>query len=448
MKREVEAQLIEMMSSSRDNSVIIIEGARQVGKSYVVNRVLESRKETVMAFDLEKSLALRRQIDDTEDFEDFKFLMEDQYGLKKNSILFFDEAQESRQLPKYVKSFKEDFSDIRVILTGSSMNRFFPKDVRIPVGRFRSLCIFGFSFTEFIEYIHSEDLADFIRSTPDKIPMSRHDLFLKLYDEYMKVGGYPEAVIAYAENERWTNVIDEIMASLEEDFERKEEYQPQLFRDAINAISNHIGSPSKYTHFNTTKYYAKNIISALRKWHIALEVEQYPINPDKGGDFLPKRYLHDIGVVNRRRSLALPGISLLQTLDPLLRTPLGGLFENSLLIQLLAGESASHSITTWKKGKQTDIEVDFVYDFPKLGITVPIECKAALKVKKKHYKNILHYLELTHQKYGILVSAAPFEILKNDSKTIINLPIYLVSKYNIEKYISALQSKSYTSNGL
>lgn len=439
MKREMETRLIEMLSRTGDNSVIIIEGARQVGKSYAVNRVLESRGETVLSFDLEKSLVLRRQIDATEDFEDFKMLMRDQYGLKENSILFFDEAQESKQLPKYVKSFKEDFPGIRVILTGSSMNRFFPRDVRIPVGRFRSLCVFGFSFTEFVEYVRGEELADYIRSSPEKVSKSRHDLYIRLYDDYMKVGGYPEAVIAYAENGRWMNVIDEIMASLEEDFERKEEYQPQIFSDAVVAISNHIGSPSKYTHFNTTKYFAKSIITALRKWHIALEVQQRPINPDKGGDFLPKRYLHDIGVVNRRRSLPVPGISLLSTLDPLLRTPLGGVFENSLLIQLLAGESAAQSIATWKMGNKNDIEVDFVYDSQKLGMMVPIECKAALRVKKKHYKNILHYLELTHQKYGILVSAAPFEIMKNDSKTVINLPIYLASKHSIEKYISDLE---------
>lgn len=436
MKREMETRLVDMLSRTGDNSVIIVEGARQVGKTYAVNRVLESRNETVLSFDLEKSLVLRRQIDDTEDFEDFKMLMRDQYGLKEKSILFFDEAQESKRLSKYVKSFKEDFPGIRVILTGSSMNRFFSKDVRIPVGRFRSLCVFGFSFTEFVEYIRGEELADYIRSSPEKVPKSRHDLFIGLYDDYMKVGGYPEAVIAYAENGRWMNVIDEIMASLEEDFERKEEYQPQIFRDAVVAISNHIGSPSKYTHFNTTKYYAKSIITALRKWHIALEVKQRPINPDKGGVFLPKRYLHDIGVVNRRRSLPVPGISLLSTLDPLLRTPIGGLFENSLLIQLLAGESGAHSITTWKMGNKNDIEVDFVYDSQKLGMMVPIECKATLRVKKKHYKNILRYLELTHQKYGILVSAAPFEILKNDSKTVINLPIYLASKHSIEKYIS------------
>ncbi len=438
MKREAETRLRNLIKNS-NGSVIIVEGARQVGKSYFVNDVLRGLDKPFLAFDLEKFPILRRQIDKTEDFTDFRYLMEDQYGLKRDSILFIDEAQESRQLAKYVKSFKEDLPDIQVILTGSSMNRFFSKDVRIPVGRFRSICLFGFNFSEFVEYIRGEKLADYLRSSPADVPASRHSLFLGLYDEYMKIGGYPEAVIAHAEKGDSFVVIDEIMASLEEDFERKEEYQPQLFRDTINAIANHIGSPSKYTHFNTTKYHAKNIISALRKWHIALEVEPKSINPDKGGAFLPKRYLHDIGVVNRRRSSAVPSISILETLDPLLRTPLGGLFENSLLIQLLSGESAFHRVGTWKKGTQTDIEVDFVYDLPEIGISVPIECKAALQVKKKHYRNLVHYLEITNQTYGILVSAAPYQVITAGLKTIINIPIYLVSKQNIIIYIQAVK---------
>jgi hypothetical protein len=228
------------------------------------------------------------------------------------------------------------------------------------------------------------------------------------------------------------------MASLQEDFERKETGRPELFREMVQGVANHLGSGSKYTHFNTTKYFAKQLICALKKWHIILEVEQRGVNPDKGGGLLPKRYLHDLGVANRLRSFPAPEISIMETLDPLLRTPLGALFENSLMIQLLNGESAFHTITTWKKGGKVDIEVDFIYDLPSRNCRVPIECKAALLVKKKHYKNIIHYLKLTQQHVGVLISAAPFKIIKNETYTIINIPIYLATKQNIAFYVDAL----------
>ena len=161
---------------------------------------------------------------------------------------------------------------------------------------------------------------------------------LKIYDHYLQVGGYPEAVKAFKDGLSYSEIIDEIMGSLAEDFERKEEYQPALFNNVINAISNYIGSPSKLTHIDSSKYHANLIIKAMKEWHIILEVQQNSLDPFKS-KFLPKRYLHDTGVINRSRTLTVPPVSLLNTIDPVLRTPLGGLFENVVLINLLEGTS-------------------------------------------------------------------------------------------------------------
>jgi len=434
MKREIEEKLQTMLADKSYNNVIIVEGARQVGKSYLVNHVLQSQPLPYFAYDLEKEKKLRRQIDETEDFPDFQALMYDQYGLTNGSILFFDEAQESKNLANYVKSFKEDWPEIRVILTGSSMNRFFSHDTRIPVGRTRSITGFSFSFSEFVQYIKGSDLADFLRSAPEKVPVSRHQLLLDLFDRYMKVGGYPEAVIAYKNEKSYFDIIDEVMAGLEEDFKRKEEYEPELFRNIVQGVANNIGSPSKFTHFDTTKYRARKVIEAMKGWHIVLEVEHYSFDPQRS-NFLPKRYLHDIGVVNRKRSLAVPSVSILETLNQVLRIPLGGLFENAVLLNLVKGESARFSVGTWKKGGNTDIEVDFVMDIPEYNVKIPIECKAALKLKSKHYKNIIHYLRLTGQDFGVVISAAPLQrISPADQITIMNIPVYLAGKENIKEY--------------
>ncbi|MCP4681403.1 MAG: AAA family ATPase [Desulfobacterales bacterium] len=439
MKREAEAKLRASLADRTRNHVIIVEGAGQVGKSYMVDHVLGSQPLPYLAYDLEKERKLKRRIDETADFNDFKALMEDQYGLKQGSILFLDEAQECRKLAQYVKSFKEDWPGIRVILTGSSMNRFFSKDTRIPVGRSRSIAVFSFSFSEFVEYVKGEEMAELLRSAPESVPPSRHRMMLELYERYMLTGGYPEAVIAYQNGEPYFEVIDEIMAGLDEDFQRKEAVEPGLFNEIIRGVANHIGSPSKYSHFDATKYMAKKVVESMKGWHIVLEVTPLALDPQRSG-FLPKRYLHDIGVVNRRRSLAVPSISILNTVDPLLRTPLGGLFENAVLLSLVKSESARYSVGTWKKGKNSDIECDFIMDAPQLGVKIPIECKAALNVQRKHYKNIIHYLRLTGQKFGIVVSAAPLEtIIIEDKFMIMNIPIYLADKGNIITYFKAVQ---------
>ena len=434
MKREIEEKLSSWLQDSSDNHVILVEGARQVGKSYMVNHILNSQSKPFFTFDLEKNKKLRRQIDDTQDFTDFKSLMYDSYHIENRSILFIDEAQESIKLAEYVKSFKEDWPEVRVILTGSSMNRLFSGDTRIPVGRTRSITVFPFSFSEFVQYVNGDELADFLRSAPTRIPQSRHDLLLDLFDRYMKVGGYPEAVIAYKNGNSYIEIIDEILAGLEEDFRRREDSQPEFFSNILQGVSNHIGSSSKFTHFDLTKYRAQKIIEAMKNWHIILEIGSFSLDPQTS-DFLPKRYLYDIGVVNRKRSMAVPSLSIIETIDPVLRTPLGGMIENAVLLNLVKGESARYSVGAWRKGKSSDIEIDFIMDVPQEGVKIPIECKATRVFKSKHYKNLSHYLNATKQKFGVVVSAAPIETIKSeDGLTIMNLPIYLASKENIFSY--------------
>ncbi len=436
MIRDIQPKLEKLLKNRNDSSVLIIEGARQVGKSYLVNNVLSEMDIPYVSFDLEKDSRVRRQIDRTRDFNDFKIMMQDSWNVKANSILFIDEAQESIKLASYIKAMKEDWPGVKIILTGSSMNRLFKDGTRIPVGRMKSLCVYPFNFTEFLRYTGKGELADFILDGPISVTPSRHELLLDLYDEYLKVGGYPEVVKAFTSGSPWREEIDEIISELEEDFSRKEEFQPYLFSDVLRAVSSHIGSLSKYSHIDTSKYNARKVIEAMKLWHIVLEVPHYSLETHRTG-FLPKRYLHDLGVVQRKRVLAAPSISILETIDPVLRTPLGGLFENAVLLNLLEGSSAFKTISTWKKGSGSDREVDFILEAEGSDTKIPIECKAALHFKKKHGANVAEYLDLTSQSAGVVVSASPFEkITTSNGKTIFNIPVYLATRRNIEKYVS------------
>ncbi len=96
-------------------------------------------------------------------------------------------------------------------------------------------------------------------------------------------------------------------------------------------------------------------------------------------------------------------------MDSLLSASPGGLIEQAVLIHLFSGQSASLQISTWKKDVGSPIEVDFILKLTQFGLSLPVECKEALQVKKKHYNSILHYLYLTHQTIGLLISAAPLE---------------------------------------
>ena len=430
MKRFIEDQFANILESA-DRRVVLLEGARQVGKSHLVRSALERIDRPSICFDLEKDRKFRHQLGETEDFQDFRAWLEHRHKVGTGSILFIDEAQESPKLAGYIKSFKEDWPEVKVILTGSSMNRLFENGPRYPVGRTRSLCLYGFSFGEFVQCVHNEELAQMTQVAPQQpLPRSIHTLLLELFDQYLQVGGYPEAVLAAKRNEDYREVLTEIVLAQEEDFARKEAYDPELFRMTLRAVANHIGSPSKYTHLDTTKYKAKQVISAMKAWHLLLVTEVRSLDPGRDG-FLPKRYLHDPALANLFRTVATPPISLLHTVAPLLRTPLGGLFENAVLLHLLNGLSARTTIGTWKKGNNTSIEVDFVLENNQQRI--PVECKAALNLKRAHHKNVLAYLKATGQPLGLTVTAAPYAEQTIDGFQIINLPIYLANRTVIEQ---------------
>ena len=435
MNRDIEPVLAGMLNDARQREVILVEGARQVGKSTLVNHVLADMDCAFVAVDLEKDRQTARLIDKTRDFSDFRALMKDRCGLTEDgSILFIDEAQECPVLAGYVKSFKEDWDGVRVVLTGSSMHRLFGKECRIPVGRTRSLCVYPFSFPEFLRCLGHTELAEITGASPTSVEPARHAYLLELYDRYLHVGGYPEAVKAMAAGEPPEPVIDEILGTLQDDFSRKEDYDPSLFEDTLRAVANHVGSPSKYTHLDTTKYRAKQVMTAMRAWHLVIEVHPQSLDPQHS-DFLPKRYLHDLGVVNRLRSMAVPSLSLIATLDPPLRTPLGGLFENAVLLGLLEASSAKKKVGTWRKGARSAVEVDFVMDAVEIGLKIPIECKAALAVRRRHAESVVDYLRTTRQPLGLLVTAAPLGVVyRGEDCCVLNVPAYLATRSNMVRY--------------
>ena len=123
--RTGESYLRRLLTESKPpHNVIFIEGSRQVGKTTLARSVVESLDVPSIEVNLETDPILCDEIDKT---KDFKLLLEQRYSITKNaiSVLFIDEAQESGQLGKYIRSIKEDWPSIRCICSGSSMKRIF-----------------------------------------------------------------------------------------------------------------------------------------------------------------------------------------------------------------------------------------------------------------------------------------------------------------------------------
>ena len=434
--RNSEDQLEKLIAEARVfSNVVLIEGARQTGKTTLIRYVIRNHKN--LEINLETNVTLRDQIDQTSSFEQFKIALKtyfDSEGINPD-LVFIDEAQESSKLGRYVRNLKEEWPDKQFLLSGSSMKRLFRPKVRIPVGRILRFKVDPLRYQEFLRFSGQDTILEALDNFTinKKIDSLLHQKALEQLDQFLICGGLPEVVLSKKQGLDFERVKKSILINQKDDFIRKEDFeQKYLIDDALVGIANHLGYPSATTHICDSYKEAKKILSVLLDWHLIHQIAQKGLSSTS--KHYPKRYIYDIGISNELRSLPLPSLSTLETIVPDLRTQLGGILENLVLLELLG--LSSKDIVGWKKDRADSSEVDFVIDFE--GQTIPFEVKSHLKTSKRSYKALKAYLEVSKLKLGILTSPAPFLIYQYDNKTIVNLPIYLlqrkVLRYLVDQY--------------
>lgn len=422
-----------LLINAEQSNVLIVQGARQVGKTYVCNSVIQQLQQITLGIDLEKSPDVKLEIDATTSFEEFTRYLKQKFGFVpgKAQLFFIDEAQESKKLGGYLRFMKEQWQHTKCIMTGSSMSKLFAENIRIPVGRVSYLTILPFSFREFLRALGREgQFAGVITGNEQPTPATHQEL-LRLYDDYLLVGGLPEVVFSYATGEPFVDTLKFILASQRDDFFRKERVKDYLFLDALRGIANHVGYPGLFTQIAASYHDARKITHLLREWCLVHEIEQKSLSSTSR--FHPKWYIYDLGMLRLIRETAVPRISAIKTINEAQRTPLGGIIENAVLLGLLHTHGTLLPIVGWKKNHKQPIEVDFVVKT--VDATIPIEVKASLKVGPKHCTGILHYLRVTGQTYGQLVSLAMPEKVNVDNCTIDCVPAYRTSSPHLLSFL-------------
>jgi len=410
--------------------VLLIEGARQVGKTMLVEHALERAARTRHSVNLERDSLLRSRIDEAQEFRSFTQLLHDRLGFDPEAghILFIDEAQESLTLGRHVRFMKEEWPHATVIITGSTLSRLFREEARYPVGRVRRLVLGPFTFSEFLRASGSDHLAEAIAEDPSaSISPQRHERLLELYDAYLDCGGLPRVVADWAAAADWQETVRRIIADYEQDFIRI--LGPDsigIVKACLRGVANRVGSPSTNTSVMPSPTTRQNerineAFARLEAWHLVVKADQAGADPAASQRHLPKRYLFDTGVLRRIRESGVPGIRVLGTLDAAARTPLGGVLENQVAIELQRHHGRSGG---WRRSS-AGLEIDFVVK--DRGAAIPLECKAALEVDGRHIRGISDYLSAYGQSVGVVVGFAPFRVVGSGTGArICIVPAYLL----------------------
>jgi predicted AAA+ superfamily ATPase len=427
MKRKILDSLVEW-KNKKGRKPLIVNGARQVGKSYIIREFGQTHFENVVEvnFELDKSTCdfIDKDLNPSRIIQ-YLELAYAQIITPGKTLIIFDEIQACHRALTSLKYFDEQAPQYHIIAAGSLLGVAIHREkYSFPVGKVDELNMFPMDFEEFLWAMGRENLAVLIREHYESNePLNVHSLAIDLYNQYFIVGGMPEAVSSFIETDSFARaqlIQNSILNAYIFDMAK---YAPPETSIKIRACFDSI--PAQLAKNNTKFQYkvvqrggTASIFGEAIEWLIYAGVALKCQNLEHG--LIPltsytdlsnfKLYMSDIGLLTLRSDMPLQLI--LSPIEDEGNTFLGAMTEN-YVAQVLTGKGIP--ILYWhSEGKA---EIDFVLQ---QGLDViPVEVKSGLRVRGR---SLGVFMETYKCRYGIRISKKNFG-MENGIKSV---PLYAV----------------------
>ncbi|MEX2568709.1 MAG: AAA family ATPase [Cyclobacteriaceae bacterium] len=392
MKRKLFQSLVNWKNSPK-RKPIVIRGARQVGKTWLMKSFGTELYGQVAYVNFESNQTMRKVFE--QDFDTDRLLMAIQIetGIKINAtdtLLILDEIQESKGALTSLKYFQENAPSYHVIAAGSLLGVALHRETSFPVGKVEFLDLYPLDFEEFLGATGERSLNQLLHARNWEMIKPFAQKLKHLLKHYFFIGGMPEAVQTFFETkdlELVRSVQNRIMDAYQQDFSKHAPFEivPRI-RMVWNAIPAQLSKENKKFIYGQVKKgaRAKDFEMALA-WLIDCGLVHQVNRVSKGG--LPLKAYQDIGAFK----LFLLDIGLLGAMvdldvktilegNPFFEEFNGAISEQFVLQQLVAlGLAPAY----WSADSAT-AEVDFVIQLK--GQIIPIEVKAEENLKAKSLK--------------------------------------------------------------
>lgn len=269
MKRDLLQELINWRKDLL-RKPLILRGARQVGKSWLINEFGRAFN-VFIRIDFDKDKKAKSLFVGNSNISEFIANLEiytQQKIIPGETLLFFDEVQECPEAINTLRQFKEDLPKLHVIAAGSLLDFILDK-VGMPVGRVQFMYLYPLSFGEFLTALERHDLREHILTC--NVSKIVHEQILELLKTYMWLGGMPAVVDAWNKYQKITacqELQDEIISAYSQDFykyakHKNIEYATKLFE----AIPAQLGKKFKFTNIDNEirSMYLKEALVLLNK---------------------------------------------------------------------------------------------------------------------------------------------------------------------------------------
>lgn len=357
-----------------DNSqkALIIYGARQVGKTYIVRSVLEAREADYVEFNLirdKSALDILRGFTSVDDLILKLSLLSEKPLTPYKTFIFFDEIQEYPEIVTTIKFLVED-GRFRYILSGSLLGVEVKNIKSAPVGYLQSLTMYPLDFEEFLQLFRvDKKIMDELKDCYTKrqpVDEVIHKRFNEIFNLYLIIGGMPAAVDAYQRTNNIDDVITEhnsIIEQYKQDFTKYEAQHKRLFLtriyDIIPAELNEknkrfnvsdVEKGARYDRIKDDFIWLTAAGVAIATYNVTEPVLPLSLN-EKASLF--KLFLSDVGLLTTIYGKA----TKLKIVNGAAGINKGGIFENVVAQELTAHGYASYYYVSKKFG-----ELDFVFE--------------------------------------------------------------------------------------
>ena len=201
MKREVYSKLLEWQSH-RGHKPLVLDGARQVGKTYILKEFGGKEYKNFSYVNLDKDAVARTIFEPDHDIQRIIRTLSAHTGvdiMPRDTLIIIDEIQESSAALGCLKYFKEDFPEYDVAVAGSLLGISIHEDQSFPVGMVELVRMFPMSLHEFLNATGNEKLTQLLLACDWAAVTTLSQKYIDLLRQYYYVGGMPEAVAGYIE---------------------------------------------------------------------------------------------------------------------------------------------------------------------------------------------------------------------------------------------------------
>ena len=367
---------------ARRRKPLIVRGARQVGKTWLVEKAAVDGFESMVKVDLEKRRDLHVHFGDNLDPKAILRHLEVDSGTRivsGETLLFLDEIQACPRAIMALRYFYEQMPELHVIAAGSLLE-FALGEISVPVGRVQYLHLYPMTFREYLLGIGNEVAAEAAAQHPSEVDEGIQRQLLKELKSYFFVGGMPESVQVYRDTESLVESFQaqtEIIGSCREDFAK---YTPRVDRASLDtvllSVARQVGEQIKYTrlddsHTGPTNRRAFDLLCKARVVHKIASCD--PSGLPLGASVNEKRFkaaLLDIGLL---QNLCQVPVDLELREEDLLAMYRGKLAEQFVAQELIANHSSE--LFYWaREARSSNAEVDYVAIGD--GQIVPVEVKS------------------------------------------------------------------------